>query len=83
MTEARQALVLHLVGGGEPVWIAVSALQADELSTQLSDLVTAGGTQVIETADGRQAVVNFNHVAFAMITTPPPLASSYGSLVRL
>ena len=82
MTEARQALVLHLVGGGEPVWIAVARQKAGELSTRLSDLVTAGGIEVIETADGRQAVVNFDHVAFAMITTPPPLASSYGSLAR-
>jgi hypothetical protein len=82
VTEARQALVLHLVGGGEPVWITMSGQKAGELSARLSDLVTAGGIQVIETADGRQAVVNFAHVAFAMITTPPPLASSYGSLVR-
>jgi hypothetical protein len=82
VTEARQALVLHLVGGGEPVWIAVSGQRAGELSGQLSDLLTTGGIRVIETADERQAVVNFDHVAFAMITTPPPLASSYGSLVR-
>jgi hypothetical protein len=75
-------MVLHLVAGGEPVWIAVSGQRAGELSAQLSDLVTAGGIQVIDTADGRQAVVNFDHVAFAMVTTPPPLASTYGSLAR-
>jgi hypothetical protein len=82
VAEARQALVLHLAGGGEPVWIAVSGQAAEGLAPRLSDLVTAGGIEVLETADGRQAVVNFHHVAFAMITTPPPLASSYGNNVR-
>ncbi|HET8642524.1 MAG TPA: hypothetical protein VFM37_11340 [Pseudonocardiaceae bacterium] len=82
MAEARQALVLHLAGGGEPVWIAVSGQTADELAPRLSDLVTGGGIQEIETADGRQAVINFHHVAFAMLTTPPPLASSYGNSAR-
>ena len=82
MAEARQALVLHLAGGGEPIWVTVSGQTADELNPRLSDLVTNGGTDVVETADGRQAVINFDHVAFAMITTPPPLGSSYGSVVR-
>ena len=82
MAEARQAMVLHLAGGGEPVWVAVSAQTAADLGSRLPELVAAGGTEVIPTASGHQAVVNFDHVAFALITTPPPLASPYGGATR-
>jgi hypothetical protein len=82
VAEARQALVLHMAGGGEPVWVAMSAQTADELGERLPELVAGGGTEVIETADGHRAVVKFDHVAFALITTPPPLTSSYGGTMR-
>lgn len=78
MAEGRQALVLHLAGGGEPVWISVSGQTAEELLGRLPELVHGGGTEVITTADDHRAVVKFDHVAFALITTPPPLASIYG-----
>lgn len=82
MAEARQALVLHLAGGGEPVWVAVSGETAEELAPRLADLVMTGGIETVTAADGHRAVVNFHHVAFAMIVPPPPLASTYGNLSR-
>jgi hypothetical protein len=79
MSESRRALVLHLAGGGEPIWIAVPADSADDLSNQLPKLLIADAPQAIACADGSSVVVNFNHVAAALITTMPSLGSVYGN----
>jgi hypothetical protein len=79
MSESRRALVLHLAGGGEPIWIAVPADTADQLNSDLAKLLLADTPQPVTCADGSTVVVNFTHVAAALITTMPSLGSVYGN----
>jgi hypothetical protein len=78
-TAARRTLVLHLSGGGEPVRLAVSAQTAEQLAGRLPKLLLADTPQLIETADGTPAVVNFAHVAAALLTAMQPTVQVYGN----
>jgi hypothetical protein len=77
--EARRTLVLHLAGGGEPVRLAVSGQTAEELAGKLPKLLLADTPQQVETADGTPAVVNFAHVAAALLTPMQPTVQVYGN----
>ncbi|HSV64461.1 MAG TPA: hypothetical protein VLJ59_00955 [Mycobacteriales bacterium] len=79
MAEAKSVLVLHLLGGGDPVRIAITPEAAAELTGSLPKLLLAETPQTITAADGTPAVVNFAHVVAALVT---PLAAgdwAYGS----
>ncbi|WP_073479881.1 hypothetical protein [Streptoalloteichus hindustanus] len=67
MSAAKRALVLHLVGGGEPVWVALDEDTAADLGQRLHQLVKTGQTWNIPAADGTTLVVNFAHVATAHV----------------
>jgi hypothetical protein len=79
MSESRRALVLHLVGGGEPLRIAIPAEDSDRLSGELPKLLISDTPQPITAVDGTVVVVNFNHVAAALITQMPAMSSVYGN----
>jgi hypothetical protein len=79
MTESRRALVLHLVGGGEPIRVAIPADTADQLSHDLPKMLISDTPQAIRAADGTEVVVNFTHVAAALLTQMPALGSVYGN----
>lgn len=79
MSESRRALVLHLVGGGEPVRIAVPADSAEKLIHDLPKMLIADSPQPITAADGSTVVVNFVHVAAALVTPMPAMSSVYGN----
>jgi len=79
MTESRRALVLHLVGGGEPIRIAVPADAAEQLERDLAKLLLSDTPQAVVAADGTHVVVNFTHVAAALLAPMPALGSVYGN----
>ena len=79
MSESRRALVLHLVGGGEVIRIAVTADAADQLSKDLPKLLLADAPQTVTAADGTAVVVNFTQVAVALLAPIPALSSVYGN----
>jgi hypothetical protein len=79
MSESRRALVLHLVGGGEPLRIAVPAEDADKLIHDLPKLLISDSPQPITAVDGTTVVVNFVHVAAALIMPMPSMGSVYGN----
>jgi hypothetical protein len=65
-SEARKtSLVLHLAANPNPISIRVSAETAADLGSRLIQVVRNGHTQAIETADGKEFVVNFSHVVAA------------------
>ncbi|MCP2258108.1 hypothetical protein LX15_001795 [Streptoalloteichus tenebrarius] len=78
MSAAKQALVLHLVGGGEPVWIALAEDRAADLDQRLHQLVKTGQTWDVAGADGTTLVVNFAHVATAHIAPLNGTSRMYG-----
>ena len=79
MSESRRALVLHLVGGGEPIRIAVTTETAEQLDRDLPKLLLADTPQTVAAADGTHVVVNFTHVAAALLAPMPALGSVYGN----
>jgi hypothetical protein len=79
MNESRRALVLHLVGGGEPIRIAVTTETAEQLDRDLPKLLLADTPQTVAAADGTPVVVNFTHVAAALLAPMPALGSVYGN----
>lgn len=79
MSSTRRALVLHLTGGGEPIWIAMNEQDADELTANLPSLMENGATQPIPTVDGTTVVVNFAHVATALVSSLSVTAQVYGN----
>jgi hypothetical protein len=79
MSESRRALVLHLVGGGEVIRIAVTADAADQLGRDLPKLLLADTPQTVTAADGTPVVVNFAQVAVALLAPIPALSSVYGN----
>jgi hypothetical protein len=79
MADSTRALVLHLVGGGEPVVFALSDDGARDLAQTLSLLMAEGALGKVGLADGSTAAVNFAHVATAHLDELPPLARVYGS----
>jgi hypothetical protein len=78
MSEAKQALVLHLVGGGEPVIIAVGPQTAEELTPRLEQLLKAGATQAVTADNGALIAVNYAHVATAHIQPWDVTSRLYG-----
>jgi hypothetical protein len=79
MADPKRALVLHLVGGGEPVVFALSDQGARDLAPKLAQLLTDGLVGPVGLADESTAAVNFAHVATAHLDELPPLARVYGS----
>lgn len=71
--------MLYLSGGGEPVRLAVTAETAEQLTDRLPKLLLADTPQLIATADGTPAVVNFAHVAVALLTPMQPTGQVYGN----
>ncbi len=79
MSESRRALVLHLVGNSELIRIAVTADAAEKLAHDLPKLLLADTPQQVTAADGTAVVVNFAHVAVALLAPMPALGSVYGN----
>lgn len=81
MSEPRRALVLHLVGR-EPLLIAVSADNVEELADSLAERLRKGDIEVITAANGSSIVVNFAHVMAAHVDIMPGIGQLYGSPPR-
>jgi hypothetical protein len=65
-SEARKtALVLHLAANSNPISIKVSEETVADLAPRLIQVVRNGHTQSVQTADGKEFVVNFSHVVAA------------------
>lgn len=79
MSEAKQALVLHLVGRSEPLLIAIDPREADKLSAQLPTLLRAAEVGTVTAANGSAITVNFAHVAAAHVDVAPALGQLYGA----
>lgn len=79
MTEAKRALVLHLVGSAGPLHLAVTAETGSALATQLPALINGGAIHTITTIDGTAITVNFQHVATAHVGPLPQTAEVYGN----
>jgi hypothetical protein len=79
MADSKRALVLHLVGGGEPLVFALSEEGAADLGPRLTDLLATGSVSTPGLADGSAVAVNFAHVVTAHLDELPPLARVYGS----
>lgn len=82
MSESKHALALHVVGGNEPILVAISDNAADDLVTTLARRLQAGDVETIEAANGASFVVNFAHVVAAHVDVAPPLGQLYGSVKR-
>jgi len=82
MSEAKQALVLHLAGGPQPLLVAVSAAGAQELSGRLPELMRQAKVETIEAANGARISVNFAAVQAAHVDVVPGNSQLYGSPPR-
>jgi hypothetical protein len=82
MSEPKQALVLHLTSGREPLLVAVPAETVDDLAASLPDLIRKGAVETITTANGSTIAVNFAHVVAAHVDRLPGLGQIYGSPPR-
>jgi hypothetical protein len=82
MSEAKKnALVLHLASGGEPLVYALTDNSASALAGRLHTLMTSGGVDNPELEDETKATINFAHVASAHFDELPP-TRVYGSAKR-
>lgn len=81
-TDGNRALILHLANGGEPLVFALSDKSAKSLQSRLHVLMSSGGVDSPELADGTTASVNFNLVATAHIDAIPATAHVYGNPKR-
>lgn len=79
MTDSRQALVLHLASGGDPILLAVDDAAVDELNRRLPELLRRGTVENVTAANGTQMTVNFAHVAAAHVDGGTSLREIYGS----
>jgi hypothetical protein len=79
MSESRRALILHLAGGGEPLRIAVPSEDVDRLIHDLPKMLISDTPQPITAVDGTTVVVNFTHVAAALVTPMPAMSTVYGN----
>lgn len=80
MTEPKKnALVLHLASGGEPLVYALSVASAKEVQAKLNKLLSTGAVESPELEDGAKVTINFAHVATAHFDELPPLSRVYGS----
>jgi hypothetical protein len=82
MSEAKQALVLHVTGAAEPLVFALSERAAKSLAARLPALMNSGGVDAPELADGSTVAVNFGHVVSAHLDNLPPLGRVYGSVTH-
>ena len=82
MSNAKQALVLHLAGVGQPLLIEVSAEGADELAGRLADLIRHAKVESIEAANGTHIAVNFAAVQVAHVDAVSGIGQLYGSPPR-
>jgi hypothetical protein len=82
MSNAKQALVLHLAGANQPLLIEVAADSAEALATRLPELVNRAGIEAVEAANGVRIVVNFAAVQVAHVDTVSTIGQLYGSPAR-
>lgn len=82
MTDSRQALVLHLATGGEPILFAVTAETVQDLNRRLPELIRQGGVTNLTVANGAEVTVNFAHVAAAHVDSGSFIGQVYGSARR-
>ncbi|WP_051386196.1 hypothetical protein [Actinokineospora inagensis] len=78
-SEQRHALVLHLASGGEPLVYQLSERSALSLTGRLPVLMSSGGVDNPELADGTSASINFGTVASAHLDRLPAHVRVYGS----
>ncbi|GAA1331008.1 hypothetical protein [Saccharothrix algeriensis] len=65
-SEARKtSLVLYLAANPNPISVQVDQEVVDDLAPRLVQVVRNGHTQSVRTAEGREFVVDFAHVAAA------------------
>ncbi|GAA4864345.1 MULTISPECIES: hypothetical protein [Saccharopolyspora] len=81
-SETRPGLVLHLAGVDQPVTVALAAAEAEALRDVLAELMAAGQTKSLATADGGHFAINFGHVATAHIETTRSESNAYGAPSR-
>lgn len=82
MSEAKKnALVLHLASGGEPLVYALADDSAQALAGRLHTLMTSGGVDNPQLEDDSKVTINFAHVASAHFDELPP-TRVYGSAKR-
>lgn len=82
MSDSRRALVLHLVGGREPLLISVSGDAAEQLTRALPQLLRKGAVETITAANGSTIAVNFAHVVAGHVDVVPGIGVLYGSKPR-
>lgn len=82
MSDPKQALVLHLASGREPLLVAVPGDAVDDLAASLPDLIRKGEVETITTANGSTIAVNFAHVLAAHVDRMPGIGQIYGSPPR-
>ncbi len=82
MSEAKQALVLHLAGGSQPLLIAVGTDTAEKLAGRLPELIRQARVEAIEAANGSKITVNFAAVQAAHVDVVPGNSQLYGSPPR-
>lgn len=82
MSNAKQALVLHLAGASQPLLIEVAAESADTLAARLPELVNRAAIESIEAANGARIVVNFAAVQVAHVDVVSTIGQLYGSPPR-
>lgn len=78
----KNALVLHLASGGEPLVYALSVAAAKDLAGRLQTLMTSGAVDTPELEDGARVTINFSHIATAHFDELPPLSRIYGSAAK-
>lgn len=82
MSDPKQALVLHLASGREPLLVAVPTESIEDLAASLPDLIRKGAVETITAANGSTIAVNFAHVIAAHVDRLPGLGQIYGSPPR-
>jgi hypothetical protein len=82
MSDPKQALVLHLVSGREPLLVAVPSETVADLETSLPHLIRKGQVETITAANGSTIAINFGHVIAAHVDRVPGLGQIYGSPPR-
>jgi hypothetical protein len=75
----KYALVLHVVGGSEPLVYALSEGAALNLADRLPKLMMSGAVDSPELENGGTVSINFAHVVSAHFDAMPPLSHYYGS----
>lgn len=79
MTEPKKnALVLHLASGGEPLVYALSEAAAKGLASRLQTLMSSGSVDTAELEDSNRVAINFAHVVTAHFDELPPRTQVYG-----